>query len=161
VMAGPFNWRRRNRAEGRLASVICSAPNWSVETEHRGYAKRYGVVHRRFLKGLGARSFRLTDCLEGGSAGVPFRWSLLIAPGLDVVPTTGGWLVRADGAELLTLAVPEEWRASLKQESAWCSPVFGRIEPTSRLVIEGNVNGRSSIHVGITLPRKARGDIAE
>ena len=152
LMAGPFNWRRGHRAEGRLIAATFSASEWSVEAEHRGYAKRFGIVHRRLLEGRGPRSFRLTDRLECGSAEVAFRWSLLVAPGLDVFPTTGGWLVRRDGSDLLMLAVPAEWRASMKEESAWCSPAFGRLAPTSRLVFEGNVDGTSSIHVGITLP---------
>jgi hypothetical protein len=152
LMAGPFNWRRGHRAEGRLVSGTSSASGWSVESEHRGYAKRYGIVHRRVLKGIEPRSFQLTDRLEGGTAVVTFRWSLLVAPGLDIIPTTGGWVVRAKGNDLLMLAVPCEWRESSKEEPAWCSLAFGRIEPTSRLVVEGDVDGTSSIRIGITLP---------
>jgi hypothetical protein len=152
VMAGPFNWRRGHRAEGRLLSVTSSSNGWSVEADHRGYDKRYGIVHRRFLEGLGPRSFRLRDCLEGGSAAVSFRWSLLVAPGLEVIPAAGGWLVREDETDLLMVAIPRQWRASVREESAWCSPAFGRIKATSRLVIEGDVDGTSLIEIGITVP---------
>jgi len=152
IMAGPFNWRRGHRAEGRLVSARASAAEWSVETEHRGYAKRYGLVHQRSLEGLGPRSFRITDRLGSGSAGLTFRWALLVAPGLDVVPTNGGWVIRGDGTDLLMLGLPEEWQTSAREESAWCSPAFGRIEPTCRLLVEGDVDGTSSIQIGITMP---------
>jgi len=157
MMAGPFNWRRGHRAEGRLVCATSSDSGWSVETEHRGYAKRYGIVHRRSLESLGRpRSFRLTDRLERTHAKVTFRWSLLVAPGLDVVSATDGWVVRADGTDLLSLALPPEWRASAREESAWCSPAFGRIEPTCRLVVEGDVDEALSIQIGITLPTASK-----
>lgn len=151
VMAGPFNWRRGQRAKGRLVSAASSAADWSVEAEHDGYAKRYGIVHRRLLEGLGPGSFRLTDRLDGGSAEVKFRWSLLVAPGLDVVATTGGWLVQSVGKDLLMLSVSPEWQTSVQEETAFYSPGFGRIEPASRLVIEGKTDETSLIQVGITV----------
>jgi len=153
-IAGPFNWRR-GRAEGRLVAANSSiaGAGWSVETEHRGYAKRYGIVHRRSLEGLGPRSFRLTDRLEGGSAEVTFRWSLLVAPGLDVVPKDSEWLIREDGTDLLRLTIPVGHRASVREESAWFSPAFGQIEPTTRIAVEGAAHGTSSLQIGITLPQ--------
>jgi hypothetical protein len=151
MMAGPFNWLRGHQAEGRLVRATSSDSAWSVATEHRGYAKRYGIVHRRSLEGLRPGSFQLTDRIESGHANVTFRWSLLIAPGLDVVSTTEGWVVHANGIDLVSLALPREWRMSAREESAWCSLAFGRIEPTSRLVVEGNVEKASSLQIGITL----------
>lgn len=147
VMAGPFNWRRGSQARGRLTRTRCCASQWSVAAQHRGYVKRYGVVHRRVLEGMDRYSFRLTDQLENGSAEVNFRWSLLVAPELDVVRTADGWMLLADGTDLLKLTVPAEWQASARVEQAWCSPDFGRLEPTCRLVIEGNVIGETSISV--------------
>jgi hypothetical protein len=150
-MAGPFNWLRGHRAEGHLVRATSSDSGVSVETEHRGYAKRYGVVHRRSLEGLRPGSFQLTDRIESADANETFRWSLLVAPGLDVLSAAGGWVVHADGTHLLSLVLTREWQASARKESAWCSPAFGRIEPTCRLVVEGDVNGASSIQIGLTL----------
>jgi hypothetical protein len=109
-------------------------------------------VHRRSLEGIGPRSFQLTDRLEGGSTGVVFRWSLLVAPGLELLPTTYGWSVRRDGSALLMLAIPSQWRPSAGAEPALFSPAFGRIESTSRLVVQGYVDGTSSIQVRIDVP---------
>jgi hypothetical protein len=116
-MAGTFNWRRGHRAQGRLVSAASSGTEWSVETKHHGHAKRYGIVHRRFLEGLGPRSFRLIDRLERNATAVPFRWSLLVAPGLDVVSTSGGWLVRGDGTDLLMLTISQKGELRLRGSS--------------------------------------------
>jgi Heparinase II/III-like protein/Heparinase II/III N-terminus len=152
MIAGPFNWRRPHRAEGRLVcATSSSAVEWSVEAEHDGYAKRYGIVHRRSLEGLGPRSFRITDRLEGGHAKATFRWSLLIAPGLDVALTTGGWVVHANGIQQVNLGLQRERLASVREESASCSLMFGQIEPTRRLVVEGDVDEASSIQIRITV----------
>jgi hypothetical protein len=151
IMAGPFNWRAGHRAEGRLVAAGSAGSGWCVEAEHAGYVGRFGVVHRRWLEGRDARSFRLRDRLEGGSGDLAFRWSLLLAPGLEVVPTDTGWMVREDGIDLLSLAVAPPWHSSATQEGAWCSPSFGQIEPTSRLLIEGSVDQTTSIDVEITV----------
>ena len=101
TMAGPFNWRRGSRASGRLVRGLrrADATEWSVAAQHRGYVKRYGLVHRRVLEGMGRCSFRLIDQLKNGlRATVSFRWSLLVAPELDVVRTADGWVLSADGA---------------------------------------------------------------
>lgn len=151
VMVGPFNWRQGARAVGRLVTATSSAEQWCVEAEHHGYATRYGIVHRRFLRGFGSRSFRLSDCLEGGTAGLPFRWSLLVAPGLEVSTTASGWRVRADGTDLLEVSVPRRWNSLVDMEPAWCSPTFGSLEPTSRLMVVGDVAGTSSTNIDISI----------
>jgi hypothetical protein len=149
--AGPFNWRRGRRAEGRLVSARSSSTDWEVEAEHRGYIDRYGVVHRRWLRGLGPNRFRLTDRLEGLADPVPFSWSLLVAPGLDVVRTESGWLLKAGGTGLLSVELESPWQGSARTEDAWCSPAFGRLSRTRRLVIEGHAIPEASLEVDITL----------
>lgn len=149
LIAGAFSWRRGHRAEGRLVSAAASAGQWSVEADHRGYVERFGVVHRRTLEGLTAHSFRLTDRLEGGRGELALRWSLLLAPGLSVTRTNDGWSVRSDSTDLLTLAIPREWRAAMREESAWYSPAFGRLDRTCRLALEGRLRGSSTLSVAI------------
>jgi hypothetical protein len=131
--------------------MTCDATEWSVAAQHHGYVKRHGLVHRRVLEGTGRYSFRLIDQLNNGRrATVGFRWSLLVAPELDVVRTADGWVLSADGGELLRLTLPAQWQESAREEPAWCSPAFGRLEPTCQLVIEGDVVGDTAISVGLT-----------
>ena len=152
LMAGPFSWRRAHRAEGRLLRAGASDDRWSVHAEHDGYTQRYGVVHRRTLEGLGARSFRLTDRLEGAAGDVAVRWSLLLAPDLQVVRTGDRWRVRRDGTDVLTLTVAPEWEAGMREEEAASSTAFGRLEKACRLVLDGRMGAGSAIHVEIDLP---------
>jgi hypothetical protein len=149
LMVGPFNWKRGRRAAGRLVSVWSTDTGWSVEAEHHGYVRRHGVVHRRTVEGLGARSVRLTDHLAGRGSGVAFRWSFLFAPGLDAVPSPEGWLLRSGDTDLVELRLPPEWRSSARKEPAWHSPAFGRLEPACRLLVEGRVAAHTSIQVDI------------
>lgn len=152
LMAGPFSWRRGHRADGRLVGASASGDDWLMEAEHGGYAKRFGVIHRRTLEGVGPCTFQLTDRLEGATRPVAIRWSLLLAPGLEVVRTSDGWTVHADGFNVLRLTVPPEWRAAMKEEPASYSPAFGQMEKVCRLALDGELGGGSAIRIGIDVP---------
>jgi hypothetical protein len=155
MMAGPFSWRRSPRAEGRLLAATSSAPRWSVEAEHHGYAEHLGVVHRRRLEGSDSHSFLITDQLHGGSGEMTFRSSVLLAPDLEVLRTGDGWLIKRDQVDVLALALPPEWQGSLREEAGWYSPAFGHMERTTRLVVEGRVSVSSRIAMEVTVPPQA------
>jgi hypothetical protein len=57
-------------------------------------------------RGASARSFQIADRLETVRANVSFRWSLMLAAGLDAVSTSEGWAVDANGSRLVTLTSP-------------------------------------------------------
>lgn len=159
VAAGPFSWRRADRAAGRLCSVDADGDGWSVRAEHDGYVRRYGQVHRRTLARTGPGRYRLSDTLHGdGHARV--GWSLLVAPQLDVDPTERGWRVLDGGHEVVRIDVPPGWERSTARGctdpvAGWCSPRFGALVPAYRLHLDGLLGPGRVLDVEITTaPRR-------
>ncbi|MCW2567838.1 MAG: hypothetical protein JWN54_1935 [Mycobacterium sp.] len=166
VAAGPFGWRRADRATGRLCSVDTGtdtdtgADGWSVRAEHDGYVRRYGVVHRRSLARTGPGRYRLSDTLDGG-ADVRVRWSLLVAPELDVEPAGHGWRVLDGDDELVRIDAPPGWERSTARGrtdpvAGWCSPRFGCLVPAYQLRLDGVLGPGRALDVEITTSPRRR-----
>jgi hypothetical protein len=159
VPAGPFNWRRADRARGRLGTVDAAGDTWSVRAEHDGYVRRHGLVHRRTLARTGPGRYRLSDALHGGGQ-ARVVWSLLVAPELGVEPTERGWLVFDGDRELVRIDVPPDWersshRACTDPVAGWCSPRFGRLVPAYQLQLAGALGPGRALDVEITTsPRR-------
>ncbi|MBL1421535.1 MAG: heparinase II/III family protein, partial [Alphaproteobacteria bacterium] len=45
IITGPFNWS--HRARSKLNHAIYNAGQWSIDAQHDGYQKAFGVIHRR------------------------------------------------------------------------------------------------------------------
>jgi hypothetical protein len=84
VIAGPFNWSRHARSR-----MIERTAN-SVTAEHDGYARRFGVIHRRRIA-FEQNALVIDDWLFGNPTKAPTRWTV----GFLLGPSA---LARLDGA---------------------------------------------------------------
>lgn len=142
VIAGKFNWSAK--AEVTVLSTESDGDTWSVEAEHDGYLDTYGYRHRRRVERLGVGLYQITDQLVGDGGVERVEVGFLMAPELEVTSATGGWLVSEEGRRRLYLRHEgplKGWveRGVIASKRGWCSPSYGVMVPTSRLVFAGKM----------------------
>jgi uncharacterized heparinase superfamily protein len=159
LSSGPFNWLPGRRARGVLRSAGQHGHTWWAEADHDGYQSGLGIRHRRRIERVDDAWYRLTDWLDGGEAAV--RWSLLLAPDLELVEQESGWVVRRGGAPVCTLEAveaPDGWRWETARGrgapdlAGWCSPRFGELEPAWQLFVHARLSGGSPLVVDVRFP---------
>jgi hypothetical protein len=149
IVAGPFNWKSKARA--RL--VACStAPLWSVEAAHDGYAARFGVHHHRRMT-RSASGFDVTDSLIGPGPPRPVAIRFLLAPELTAVLTGNTWLIRLPNGLIVRIAGPDGFEVTKSRGdevsgAGWISESFGARRPTEQLVFHGSL-GAGTTRVSI------------
>lgn len=141
VISGPFNWSHKARAH--LIGTT-PGPDWSIEAEHDGYEKRFGVRHiRRVAAAEGG--FAVTDRLSGTTdQPVEIVWQL---PAGATATETGQGIEIADGqGPLARLVLPEGGRVEIREgqgdqpgQGGWVSPRFGVKVPAPRIAWTGAV----------------------
>lgn len=142
VIAGKFNWSAK--AEVTLRSVETEGETWAVEAEHDGFVDPYGYRHRRRVERLDEGLYQITDQLVGDGGVERVEIGFLMAPELEVISHSGGWLVSDEGRRRLYLRHEgplKGWveRGIRASKRGWCSPSYGVMMPTSRLVFAGKL----------------------
>lgn len=113
-----------------------------IEASHDGYAKRFGLIHRRMLALSGnGRELRGEDALlpalrQRKSSGAAFAVRFHLAPGVEVTPTADGLaaLLRIDHGPLWQFRC--RGGALTIEESLWIDG-SGRALPTLQFVVSG------------------------
>ena len=122
-----------------------------IEASHDGYAKRFGLVHKRMLAlGSDGRELRGEDVLlpagKARKAGQsPFAARFHLAPGVEATPTADamGALLRIDAGALWQFRA-RGGKVSI-EDSIWVDS-GGRLHKTQQLVVNGQVpTGGASI----------------
>jgi hypothetical protein len=141
-MTGPFNWG--DKATAGLVALEDRPEAWSVEGEHDGFLRRFGVRHRRRLSRSGGAAIAVTDRLVGGVAPLPVEIGFLVAPDLQLEADGSGWTV-ADGARrLLTIAHDGPLSGTIEAGAVepmrgWVSERFGAMRSCHRLTFRGEL----------------------
>lgn len=140
VIAGPFNWGAKARAQ---LDQSAGGANWSLAASHDGYVGRYGLEHRREVSAQDA-GVRIVDRLVGSAKQPAALVSLQAAPDLEIIGSGLDWRVQKNGVTLVTIAFsrPGETRvikAGALGEGGWVSPCFGTKLAADRLVWRGSI----------------------
>jgi hypothetical protein len=132
VPAGPFHWARTARAEAHIWRASDAFDY--LEASHNGYAP---IEHRRHVLALHGDLVVIADLVSGeGKHDVLAHWHL--APEWTVEPAGRRALLQASG-ERVQLAVSrgaiDHVRGTGGSRVGWHAPVYGRLEPTSALLV--------------------------
>ena len=145
IISGPFNWS--HKAGARLLGTS-EGPDWSIEAEHDGYEKRFGVRHRRRIF-ASREGFSVTDRLTGSPdkmAGKPVEIAWQLPVGASAGETSGGIEITDAMGFLARMILPEggtvEIRSGIGEtpgQGGWVSPRFGEKIPAPRIAWHGPV----------------------
>jgi uncharacterized heparinase superfamily protein len=151
TVAGPFNWS--NKAKAQLVASNTVDKNWFLEGQHDGYSKKFGVIHQRRISAL-PTGFTITDQIVGDRP-LSVEIGFLLHPDLSaamqndevVISKNGASLLRLMNASLLNMEIGQPESA----DGGWYSPRFGIKQPTTRIVLKGQlVPGQKSIMHAVT-----------
>ncbi len=147
VISGAFNWS--HKASTRLNSLDVQDNQWTIEAEHDGYFRRYGVIHSRTVTVIPTSGFVVEDRLVGQVAR-NVTANYLVHPDCQVTEQDGKILILKNGNPLLYLLNEGLLKASIAspmtKEGGWYSPTFGVKIPTSRICYEGRLaDGQKSV----------------
>lgn len=140
--SGAFNWMPR-RAQARL-EVVADTPSLDITASHDGYAKRFGVVHRRQVKET-PNGFDIIDQLVGTKPSGDVEIAFLLAPDLDISLDASRVLVRRDGILEVTLVAPEGAAIEFVKSDQLSgrglySPGFGLLHVATTIVLRAPAN---------------------
>jgi hypothetical protein len=133
--AGAFNWRRK--AKARVISVSSSPSNWSVEGQHDGFVKDYGVMHNRQVSYNG-NDFTVLDRLSGAFDQVRVNVGFLLDP--SVIPERDddcSITLSRGGSPIgrMVFSGPSVCDQSISLSQASFSPSFNEVTTTNRINI--------------------------
>ena len=140
-IAGPFNWL--NKAAAKLEKAE-PGPNWKLAASHDGYVSRFGVTHRRTIKGEQG-NILISDQLIGADKPIVADISFQLAAGLNASITDNICKVSSQSKALLELAFPRSGTVQLfcgadpEKGGGWVSPSFGVKLAAPRVVWKGPV----------------------
>ncbi|MDR7037946.1 hypothetical protein J2X36_002699 [Methylobacterium sp. BE186] len=145
-----FHWA--SRADARLVAET-EGEAWSVTGAHEGYARRFGVAHRRRVA-RDPTGFLIADRLDGGRGGLPVEIRFLVHPDL-AASLQDGVLALGDASGLLCQIVPPsgfETRltAATAPGAAVYAPRFGHLATAHSLVLSGTL-GAADAHTRISI----------
>ncbi len=155
TITGPFNWSRR--AKAKLNAIIYeNNRHWSIDVQHNGYLKEFGVIHRRKISKNINSELIIHDHLIGKSTPkqddmVELRY--LISPNLNVSQEKGGQInISQDQTIILSLKI---LTGKMVIERAIYSPSFAKKAETSVIVIRTPLNKmlKTGMHTCITIHR--------
>jgi Heparinase II/III-like protein/Heparinase II/III N-terminus len=133
IIAGPFNWSRHAR------SRIVERTDNSVTAEHDGYARRFGVIHRRRVA-FEQNGLVIDDWLFGNPTKVAMRWSMgfLLGPGLVLRLDGACAAIEAASGRALTLRLANQRLSWLVTPHSY-SPAFNRRDVVKYLSASGDL----------------------
>ena len=133
VIAGPFNWSRHAR------SRIVDRTDNSVTAEHDGYARRFGVIHRRRVS-FEQNALVIDDWLFGNPAKAPTRWTMGFLLGPQVVLRLDGACaaIEATSGRALTLRLANQGLSWLVTPHTY-SPAFNHRTVVNCLSARGDL----------------------
>jgi len=139
-MSGPFNWRPGARATGKLIEFAEDGDRWWVTASHDGYQRELRTLHQRRVERLAPGRYSVADRLTGPGRHRA-RWSVLLAPDIEVEQNPTGWSCRRDGQVVAEVTVRGATLISCERGTdsprhGWYSPAFGRLEPACQLLAD-------------------------
>jgi hypothetical protein len=128
-----FSWS--SRADARLVGAELEGA-WTVEGAHGGYARRFGVEHRRRVA-REERGYAIADRLLGSRDLLPVSLRFLCDPALSVEARDGAAWIGRSGVPLCRVVPPAGF--SIAVEAGMRSVRFGHLEPAPCLVLSGRL----------------------
>ncbi len=132
AMAGNFNWSRK--ATCSLVSYTQDESHHQLVTEHDGYKKSFGIIHRRCVSVTPASGFTVEDTLSAKHLR-HVEIGFLIHPSLKVEKDGKYVTIKNGESIILRIAHTSPLASSITQ--GWYSPRFGEKLATSRIVFSG------------------------
>ncbi len=143
--ATAFSWKTNAHAQLIKAT---QGPAWSVEGEHDGYRRGFGVRHLRRIR-RAETGFFIDDQLIGNTRSVPVTLRFLCDPRVTVALDGGDVMIRGRRDSLCRIAPPRGFVAEIAE--AMHSQRFGHLAPTSQLIFAGALgNDVATTHIAIT-----------
>lgn len=135
VISGPFNWV--SKASCRLVSKNLDQVQWAVTAQHDGYAKTFGITHRRTISG-NKSEINIEDEFIGDS---PRSVEISFQLGSDLTAEkceTAAVEISHAGNKILKIKFPELGQISMqtgveKFDGGWVSSSFGHKKPATRI----------------------------
>jgi uncharacterized heparinase superfamily protein len=129
--ATAFSWK--TSAQAHLIKAT-HGPAWSVEGEHDGYQKDFGVRHVRRIR-RAETGFFIDDRLAGNARSLRVTLRFLCHPGLAVALDGGDVMIRGRRDSLCRIAPPPGFVAELAE--AMHSQRFGHLAPSLQIILAG------------------------
>jgi hypothetical protein len=143
--ATAFSWK--TSAHAHLIKAT-QGPAWSVEGEHDGYRKDFGVRHLRRIRRAESGLF-IDDQLIGNTRSLPVTLRFLCDSGLAVALDGGDVMIRGRRDSLCRIAPPPGFVAEIAE--AMHSQRFGHLAPTPQIIFTGVLgNDVATTHIAIT-----------
>jgi uncharacterized heparinase superfamily protein len=144
-ISGPFNWS--TKANARLIYIKDDPEQWTVEAEHDGYLRRFGVLHRRRVQQVNPYEYHISDSLAGRIGPHSAYISFLFHPSLSVHPEDGGksFVVRDNLRDYIKMGLLDSRldasivRTTMAPRRGWYSERFGKMIPAQQLVFAGPI----------------------
>lgn len=133
-IAGAFNWSRHSRTR------VVAQDTESVTAENDGFARAFGVAHRRRVAISAKQTLRVEDFLLGKPRRDGLRWQagFLAAPGVAVSVDGNVARLTTPGGRALTLTI-ETANVAWQAVTARYSGAFNQVCETTRIEVSGTI----------------------
>lgn len=153
TISGPFNWSSKANISGVVFND--NVDSWSIEAEHDGYMRQFGLKHHRRVEYKSNGVFSIIDSLTGSCQTRSVEIGFLIHPDLVVNGDNRTWTIFKGNRPILELHHEEENLIGTLQHGSttsirgWHSPEFGHKRPTHRIAFQGRqpVNEVSTVTI--------------
>jgi hypothetical protein len=155
-IAGRFHWSHKARVE-LVEWSEDGAGAWTLTARHAGSRRRFGCDHQRTVRQVSGERIEIVDRLVGAGGPWPVEIGFLLAPDLDLAAAADGvWRVCRGSQPLLALAAQGPLSGSVQNgleepRAGWCSPAYGALVPTRRLVFAGRLSAADEVRFSLLL----------